>query len=346
MTSSTDTANTKNLFILGAAYGLRNVTEQVRSLVKNNQLSFIANSSTLGGDNWPEVKSLVIVYQYLQEAPQTLCVPDNGQVTIKYTKDPSIAPDPIIPDPVPGVLTIVGAAYGLADVTENAKKKIQNNSLIARADNDTWGDSWVTVLKTLVVVYHYGKKEQPFVKIALENQQLDIQATPHLTILGAAYGLVDVSQKIRSFINNSQTINIIASNQYFGDSWPEINKSLVVVYQYSNEQPQVKIVQENQQLSITYSDAPIWSISGTPGTLIILGAAYGLENVTVKMRGFINNNTISVTATNLIFGDSWVGIRKSLVVVYQYLSRTGEGWIVASLPEVKIVEENNLLKIP
>lgn len=53
----------------------------------------------------------------------------------------------------PNVLTIVGASYGTADVTTKVASLVNNNSFRATASNDTFGDTWYGIAKSLAVVY-------------------------------------------------------------------------------------------------------------------------------------------------------------------------------------------------
>ena len=95
-------------------------------------------------------------------------------------------------------------------------------------------------------------------------------------------------------------------------------KSLVIVYQYGNELPQTAIAQENSSIDVTYVHSNEYVESTDPTKLTIVGAAYGLGNVTSKCQSLVTDNTLNVTANNDTFGDQWPGVHKSLVVVYRY----------------------------
>ena len=58
--------------------------------------------------------------------------------------------------------------------------------------------------------------------------------------------------------------------------------------------------------------------------LTIYGAAYGPNDVTAKVRSLRKEQRFSFTVNNETFGDSWYGVRKSLVVVYTYSVSHGE----------------------
>ena len=51
--------------------------------------------------------------------------------------------------------------------------------------------------------------------------------------------------------------------------------------------------------------------------LIIYGAAYGPQDVTGKVRRLRNNQELSIVANNETFVDTWLGHKKSLIVVYK-----------------------------
>lgn len=91
-----------------------------------------------------------MVFQYGDEQPQTLIVAQSGTLSIFYTKSPACYIDP-------NALTIMGASYGLGNVTEKVASLVTNNCFHAMASNDVFGDTWYGVVKTLVVVYmHLG----------------------------------------------------------------------------------------------------------------------------------------------------------------------------------------------
>ena len=114
----------------------------------------------------------------------------------------------------------------------------------------------------------------------------------------------------------------VEANEYnglFGDPWPGKAKSLVVIYQYADEQPQVAAVKQDTTLNINYEQRPKYSPVTTPGVLQIVGAAYGLGNVTDKCQSLVTHGRdLAVDVNDSTFGDHWAGAQKTLVVVYQY----------------------------
>jgi hypothetical protein len=156
--------------------------------------------------------------------------------------------------------------------------------------------------------------------------------------LGAAYGPRDVTGTLNNRITYYQSLSVQASNSIFGDPWRGFRKSLVVVYQQKGYDPSIAIVQEHHTVNI-YA-RPELSHQPEPyrpwWQLRIVGAAYGLADVTGKVRSLVNYQHLNVVASNSVFGDPWRGFRKTLVVVYQH----GNGPY-----KTKIVTEHNRLII-
>ena len=139
-----------------------------------------------------------------------------------------------------------------------------------------------------------------------------------MTIIGSAYGLGCRTEKMREIQGNSNQVVVTANNATFGDTWPGNKKSLVVVYQYTGYNPMVAIAPEGQQLVIYPPDyAPQKAQSNASVALHILGAAYGLGDVTTKANSLISNDKLEITANNSNFPDSWHGVKKSFVAVFQ-----------------------------
>ena len=142
-----------------------------------------------------------------------------------------------------------------------------------------------------------------------------ISAAP-LTILGAAYGKSDVTSKVRAAIKDDSLI-ISASNNVFGDTFPGNKKSLVIVYRIGNDEPIVLITQEGQVATIAHTiNDPSPDNSPSPQDFGILGAAYGLADVTQKVQTLFGKGAKDIFADNSVFGDSWHNNKKTLVVVY------------------------------
>ena len=136
--------------------------------------------------------------------------------------------------------------------------------------------------------------------------------------MGAAYGRADVTTEVSRRVSSSQSLQIYASNGVFGDSWRGIIKTLVIVYQHAGYDPRTVIVREGQSLTIKSRPLGCQEPSSNPeGNLKIMGAAYGLADVTDQVQSRVSNNRLDVSADSRIFGNAWSGL-KSLVIVYQY----------------------------
>ena len=98
--------------------------------------------------------------------------------------------------------------------------------------------AWYGTVKSLAVTYRTVQtvtcKEHEFVILPYGVQ-----------ILGAAYGLADVTRKVRSLYDGNQK-SIQANNAVLGDSWPGTVKSFSVTFATD----QTKVVPENNRLSL------------------------------------------------------------------------------------------------
>ena len=263
------------LVILGAAYGMQKVTQKANSLLSANGKFDQCASNEVWGDGWKgHEKTLVVVYEYA--GLQMLdVVKENERMHL-------IASPP---------MTILGAAYGLTDVTTKTHALVKNRSLVVAANNNTFGDGWHGVDKTLVVTYQYGEqipivktvKEKGTLKIIYDKTDVFTGSTnpDDLTILGAAYGPSDVTQRTQSLVKKDGTLQTEADNDVFGpDPWSGVNKSLVVVYRYGRNPPLMKIVPEGSKMSIAKVVFPYVGLVDTndllnDGDILALGAING-----------------------------------------------------------------------
>ena len=105
--------SSSHLNILGAAYGRADVTSQIRSAISNDSLALTASNDILGDSWYGNKKSLVIVYQYDNYRPIILVTAEDQSVSITQNSTDLQAWDSIYSQD----FGILGAAYGLADVT-------------------------------------------------------------------------------------------------------------------------------------------------------------------------------------------------------------------------------------
>ena len=228
-------------------------------------------------------------------------------------------------------LDIVYAVYGLTDVTVTAKgKKTSSGEFDVSASDEVWEDKgsdeklniidWPAQNKTLVVVYTYGNRYM--INIAVRGQKMYFIASPPLHILGAVYGIKDVTEKAMTFVKNC-SFSATANDKTFEDTWTWRKKTLVVVYQYGDEKPRVATTIEGKNLEFWYKRSDVeFNICTDPSILTILGAAYGPKDVTEKVQGLVKqeggSGSLSVTADNNTFDNTWKSHRKTLVIVSRY----------------------------
>ena len=335
------------LIIYGAAYGRADVTGKVRDLRKDQKLTVKASNDVFG-DSWPGIaKSLVIVYKYDTSGAQvqvgiaaegnTLSIsPPGGGATAKNRFSFALNPGLTLSRQLQSTCTlnITGAAYGLGDVTAKAQSLVTSNQEFNQlATNEVWGDTWKGTKKSLVVVYEYCGVYM--IDIATEGERMHFLSSPALSILGAAYGLGDVTPKVNELVLN-RSFEATANNDTFGDHWHGVAKTLVIVYQYGEETPTVATAKEGDELQFLYSQKPDYKGPTNPNTLTILGAAYGPADVTAKVQSFVKDGTLTVKASNDVFGDPWHGVKKSLVIVYRYGRNNAE---------IKYVEEDGTISL-
>jgi hypothetical protein len=334
------------LEIFGAAYGLADVAARVRAAVDQtvmpNTLSIRADNGTFG-DSWPmNRKTLTVVFRYGSDGGALVKAVREGETLTlgQADYDASRAAASTAPG-VSGRLTILGASYGPADVTAALRRQIGGDqSLAFTADNATFGDSWPGVRKACVVVYYY-QGDGPQTDIVIETAAGSAMPGHDLQILGAAYGLADVTAKVAAAVSRQadpETLDIGADNQTFGDGWPNVPKTLTVVFRYGSDGASaVKTAREGTRLSIGAADHAASrgkpsTETPVPGYLTVWGASYGPADVTGKVSSVIGSDqTVALTADNATFGDSWSGVPKACVLVSSYYPQP---------PRVTIVQEN------
>jgi len=162
------------MYILSAAYGLGDVTDEVIDCIKNDSLTITPNND-LFGDRWSGVeKSFTVVYQYGQETPQIKVAKENKEVKIFYRKT-----DLYLQSTDPRDLTILGASYGPCIVTEKIQKDlVKGNALDIKVENKQFSKEdpcCQAKKKSLVVVYSKGCSP-PKMKIIEEGHELKIDA--------------------------------------------------------------------------------------------------------------------------------------------------------------------------
>lgn len=139
----------------------------------------------------------------------------------------------------------------------------------------------------------------------------------------------DVTEKVAAMVKDDK-LSVEATNDNFGDPAEGTVKKLKVEYTVDGV-ARSKTVNEGETLTI----------SGKPSKIVIRKAWYGdlpdgdKTDVTQKVAGMVDGDTLSVAATNENFGDPAEGIVKKLKVDYTFDGKE----------KSKTVEENETLTI-
>jgi len=314
------------LIILLAAYGSGDYTNIARSYVKDNTLS-IAAENAIFTDPWVGyLKTLVIVYQYGDCKPVMQLVQEHETLVITPTAENQ---QPWVRTDTFG-LKIIGAAYGITDVTSKVQAKIVNDGLSLTDLDNTLGDGWHGHPETLVICYQYSTDTPQGIVVRTDGS---VSLTgPQLTILKAAYGLEDVTSTVKSLVakQSGTRLDTTVSNTIFKDNWPGVSKTLTIVYQYKEFAPQVVVQKDSERVMIAYQTKTEKYVAPSSDTqLQIVGATYGPADVTAKVKARVSDNHLMIDAWNQEFGNTWVNNKKTLTVVY----RVGQGGGYASCPQ-------------
>jgi hypothetical protein len=289
----------QSIEVIVAHYGKADVTRKAQELVSQGSLSFRASNENFG-DNWPGVvKSFSIAYKVDNGPVQSVVVTEGELVTLVTLRN----------------VHIISATYGKADVTHKAQEIVSQGNLSFHASNENFGDNWPGVVKSFSVDYRIGGG--PVQAIAVTEGELVSLHNVH--IISAVYGKAEVSEKVLEIVSQGN-LSFHASNENFGDNWPGVVKSFSVVYRIG--------------------DGPVRTIVVTEGELVslhdvhIISAVYGKADVSERVRKILQSQS-SFHASNSTFGDTWPGIRKSFVIVYD----------IGGTVHVRVFEEDDLVKL-
>jgi hypothetical protein len=141
---------------------------------------------------------------------------------------------------------------------------------------------------------------------------------PRLVIVKAVYGDLpdgdksDVTAKVAAMVKDD-TLTVDATNDNFDDPAVGVAKKLKVDYTLDGKAGS-KTVNEDETLFV----------SAKPSKIVIVKAVYGdlpdgdKTDVTEKVAGKVSGNTLSVKASNDLFGDPANGVQKKLKVDYTF----------------------------
>ncbi|MGV7244331.1 hypothetical protein [Caballeronia sp. M23-90] len=333
------TANTGVLTIIGAAYGLKQVTGQVTLLVNRQttpETLSVQASNSVFTDTWPGVsKTLTVVYSYDGGLPQTATAMENQTLTIGAHEFELSSAASALNNTQPA-LTVWGASYGPKNVSQQVQGMVPSGqTLNLTANNATFTDTWVNHRKAFVIVASYTG-QVPFTDIVVEGSPYSLKYRPHLQVLSAFWGMSDVTAVVQANVSR-RNLSIAASNSVFGDGWPGINKTLNVVYQYAECKPQQAIATEGSTLTVDYdATVPPYQPPVDASALNVIAAAYGRADVTSKVASLIANQSLNITANNATFSDSWINHVKSFSMVYTWGSAAVSSLVVAENQPVAV----------
>lgn len=168
----------------GLTLGYSDVTAIVRELVVNNQLNFVANNTTMGGDPAVNVaKTLQITFQDGGGTNQTLSFPENATVQIDGGGQPLTVIEAFYGNPA----QFPGAGY--TNATALVASLVANNQLNFVANNTTLGgDPAPNAAKTFQITFQLGGTNATLTYD--ENAPVQIgDGTQPLTVLQALYGV-------------------------------------------------------------------------------------------------------------------------------------------------------------
>ena len=325
----------------GAGSTWRDVTSNVQSLVRGNNLNFQVSNQTLGGDPAPgSAKTLKLQVRRSFAPIQTLTFAEGSTVNLQVAGGGTGGGGGF------GGLQITRAMYGagsqVRDVTNMLNSQIRDNRLSLVVNNGTMGgDPAPGARKSLTVTYNYqGRPGQVTVN---EDQTLNLGGAGGggfpggypgggfpggrgLQIVRADYGasgrVVDVTDRLRSQMRGNQVSLRVTNETMGGDPVQEQVKTLTVWYLYNGRMARAA-AKEKTYITIPPSN-PIYV-----GNLQILRAQYGADyrfrDVTDLLNSQIRNNQLSLRITNdSMGGDPAPDRSKTLTVTYVYNGQQGQ----------------------
>jgi hypothetical protein len=351
LTLSTTPLLAQPLEILSARYGVGDksidVTSQVRSLVRNNQLSLTVDPSALGGDPAPGIQKTLEIRYRSAGTEQTAAARDLEQIQLPPSSGFSIGD--LFGDG--GILRIISARYGyrgqVSDVTPRLQSMVKNDQLSFKVTNQNVGgaDPAVGKDKELVVVYeHKGRtyeisaKEESTLTIPSSRAKLvaaapapaptpapaaagpapaaPVQAAGTLRILSAVYGANgkwnDVTALVQSRVSGNAVAIPVTLDVLGSDPAPGTGKQLRVRYSLNGVE---------QEASASDFETLRIPPEASRGPIRVLSAVYGANSSWSDVTGLVQNrvrgNQLVVPVTLEVLGsDPAPGVGKSLRVRY------------------------------
>jgi len=145
---------------------------------------------------------------------------------------------------------------------------------------EIWDTTRAKYLRRSNTFKHAMPKPEPPVLLHMLSDHSRLQ------ILSAEYGTSDVTRRVTELVINNQSLELDTDvlNEYFGDTWPNVQKNFTCLYRFNSEEPRLCITAENR--GALYIDT---DVDGSKAGLIpkpigavvhILAIVYGTREVT------------------------------------------------------------------
>jgi hypothetical protein len=259
--------------ILGAAWGTLDVTDTVATMVRGGALTIPANNGPFA-DSLPGLaKSLVIVYRLGDQTPRVGIAAEGGAVTL------STQPQPVPTYPRPPGLRLLGAAWGLIDLTHALAFHARNfvMSLFARyikrapqpAELDVHTARLVSGA-TVDTAQEHEFATCPEAQKAGPPSDTDFVRSLCWRYLGHAgpadgvayhaarlaggtprYALEEEFRTCPEAQDYGRRARNFRAGNDWGEGWPGQTKTLVIVYQVDDGPPQTAIAREGETMVLS-----------------------------------------------------------------------------------------------
>jgi hypothetical protein len=339
----------------GSGNTWRDVTGQVATLVRNNQLNFRVSNSALGVDPAPgAVKQLRLQVRSERGDVQTITFRENDTVNLTIINGSGWGGGG---NRGPGFqeqgLRILRAEYGvgerLVDVTALLNSQVRNGRLTLRITNETMGRDPAEERRKQLTVWYVYKRRTATVTVPEKSVLTLPSSNPsyvgNLLIMRAQYGadyrFRDVTSLLNSQIQGDRLNLRITNDSMAGDPAPDRPKILTVSYQF-NGQPAQVVVNERDTLTLPGAgNGGGWNWPGGGGQLQIMRASFGAGSrnvdVTSQLAAQVQRDRLNMRVDRGTMGsDPAPGQTKRLNVIYlwqglRYETNVPEGGTV-SLP--------------